>query len=703
MRKPLARRAPAALAALIGLWTTQAMAEEVIAVTSDNRLITFDTATPHILDSDRAITGITGNVLAIDVRPADGVIYAITDFGTLYRLDPATGIATAVGSDALALTGLALAIDFNPSTDRIRVLTDQGRNFRVRPMDGLMEDGDPSEPGVQPDRQLFYVAGDVNVGFNPSAVAAAHTTDVPGGGVTSLFVVDAGRDVLARLGDVEGSDASRNSGELHTIGILGIDVTAFAGFDVSRTTGTAWAVLTRAGEPSSRLYTISLPTGAATFRGFVGDRMPVRAMTLGPATLSPPLPAVELIGLTLGGELVAFRSDDPTRITTRVAVTGLVAGDELVAIDTRASNGRLYGLGRAGRIYVINSVTGVATPIRELPFEVPLTGDTFSLSFNPGGTRARILSDQGLNLRINPDTGAVFDADPTLPGIQGDTTLRFATGDPGAAHPPSVVAASFQGTIDRRTSLFGIDTNLDTLVRVGSTGGFPISMNTGLLSTIGGLGIDVTPTSALEVADGAAFASIAAPGGTSRLFTIDLATAQTSLIGNVGLNEMLRSITVAPTVNRPGPAEGLVVRHMLIKLDFSRESRDTVRLTGSLPFPGGPLAGRTVAVDVGGFSQQFTLGPGGLGRDRDGTRRARDDEMFDFLAGPANGRVPFSVVLRREDLASAFADEGLTDVTVQNAPRTVRVTVTIDGVPLAADVDVRYTARAGSHGIAQTR
>jgi hypothetical protein len=166
---------------------------------------------------------------------------------------------------------------------------------------------------------------------------------------------------------------------------------------------------------------------------------------------------------------------------------------------------------------------------------------------------------------------------------------------------------------------------------------------------------------------------------------------------------MLRSITVAPTVNRPGPVQGLLVRNLLIKLDFSRESRDTIRLMGALPFPGAPLAGRAVTVDVGGFTQEFVLRPGGRGRDRDGTRGARDDEMFRFLAGPSNGRVPFSVVLRRENLAAVFADEGLTDTTVRNAPRTVRVTITIDGVSETTDVEVRYTARAGSHGIAQAR
>ena len=80
-----------------------ALAEEVIAVTADKALVTFDTATPQLIESTRVITGITGNVVAIDVRPADGMLYAVTDDSRLYRIDPATGSASRVSFDPFAV------------------------------------------------------------------------------------------------------------------------------------------------------------------------------------------------------------------------------------------------------------------------------------------------------------------------------------------------------------------------------------------------------------------------------------------------------------------------------------------------------------------------------------------------------------------------------------------------------------------------
>ena len=68
-------------------------------------------------------------VVGIDVRPATGELFALTDRARLYTIDPTTGAATlratlaADPGDAsdpfTALSGAKFAVDFNPVPDRL--------------------------------------------------------------------------------------------------------------------------------------------------------------------------------------------------------------------------------------------------------------------------------------------------------------------------------------------------------------------------------------------------------------------------------------------------------------------------------------------------------------------------------------------------------------------------------------------------------
>jgi len=422
MKKSLARRSALVLvAAGMASLPALASAEEVIAVTTDNRLVKFDTATPGTVTSSTPITGVIGNIVAIDARPRGRNLYAVTDGSLLYRIDPATGAATAVTSTPFAAPlGTGVGMDFNPVVDRIRIVTDTNRNLRVNPNDGSMVDGDGSLPGAQEDTALAYALGDVNFPFDPSVVAAAYTNNDTTAQTTQLFGIDSAQDVLVAINPP-------NAGTLTTVGNLGVNATDLTAFDISRTDGTAYAAMTVAGDSQAGLYTVNLATGAVTFVGLVGDLTPLRAMTLGPANTPPATPSKTMVALNLAGELLRFDSDTPGSIAQRTPVTGLLAGDILVALDTRPSNSRLYGLGSAGRVYVINSTTGVARAIRETPFEVALVGTEFGFDFNGAANRIRIVSDANQNLRVHPDTGAVVDGDTATPGVQGtrsSTTRR---------------------------------------------------------------------------------------------------------------------------------------------------------------------------------------------------------------------------------------------------------------------------------------
>src|SRR5687767_9230125 len=108
---------------------------------SGSNLITFDLAAPGTPISTVAITGIiAGQLVGIDIRPADGLLYgfgvaAASDLGTLYRISTTTGAATVIGSFTAAfdLPAGDYGFDFNPEVDRIRVTTATGENFRINP------------------------------------------------------------------------------------------------------------------------------------------------------------------------------------------------------------------------------------------------------------------------------------------------------------------------------------------------------------------------------------------------------------------------------------------------------------------------------------------------------------------------------------------------------------------------------------------
>ena len=67
-----------------------------IAVTASGRVISFNRTDPGALSSNIALSGLaTGEALVgFDVRPADGLIYAVSSTTRIYTLDAKTGALT---------------------------------------------------------------------------------------------------------------------------------------------------------------------------------------------------------------------------------------------------------------------------------------------------------------------------------------------------------------------------------------------------------------------------------------------------------------------------------------------------------------------------------------------------------------------------------------------------------------------------------
>ena len=197
---------------------SRAHAATAFALSTSNQIVTFDTSTPASLTSVVAITGLqpAEDALAIDLRPATGQIYLLGSTSRLYVVNPATGIATAVGAPFTpALSGAAFGFDFNPTADRIRVVSNTGQNLRLHPDTGAVAGVDTAlNPGA------------------PNVVGSAYSNNVAGATTTTLYAIDATTNQLY-------VQNPPNSGVLTPVGVpFSVDTSDAVGFDISATIGT---------------------------------------------------------------------------------------------------------------------------------------------------------------------------------------------------------------------------------------------------------------------------------------------------------------------------------------------------------------------------------------------------------------------------------------------------------------------------------
>jgi len=232
--------------------------------------------------------------------------------------------------------------------------------------------------------------------------------------------------------------------------------------------------------------------------------------------------AQRLYGVTGKDHLVTLNSDSPGVFRSKMAITGLLGSDTIIAIDVRPSNGRLYGLSADSRLYTIAVRTGRAKPVGG-PFSLRLGAQDAGFDFNPRVDKLRVVTRPGSNFRVDPVTGRLVDGDAALTGVQGDRDLSYEANDSAGSAQPRVTASAYGSSSagTTATQLFGIDTARNTLVRQDPP-------NEGVLNTVGRLRIDAGGPVGFDIAsDGRAYASFAQRGqGPTGLFRINLSNGR---------------------------------------------------------------------------------------------------------------------------------------------------------------------------------
>jgi hypothetical protein len=517
----------------------------VVALTANNALVTFDNARPQLVLDRQKVTGLDAGerLVGIDFRPATGQLFGVGRGESLYTINAVSGVATKVGSglDTPLSDTASYGVDFNPVVDRLRVVNTEEQNLRINQLTGAIVDSDLVTVGTQLDTLLAYNVADVSAAINPQIAATAYTNSFAGATTTTLYAFDSATGNLVTIGGVAGTP-SPNGGQLNTVGSLGVNFSEVAGLEIASQGGveTAYAALKVAGQPGTRLYTIDLATGAATFVSRIGGGTQLVDLAVMPAGQT-------MTALATNNRLLAFDAQRPDIVQSTVRVTGLSRGDKLLAIDYRPATGELFAIGRKNILYNVSPDTGAATAVGD-GLDIAPGDKLVGFDFNPTVDRIRIVTSGGFNARINQLTGELVDADPVTAGLQLDTNLSYAdSSDPdvaGVAYTQSFAGAS-------TTTLYGIDFSKDILVTQGSVNSSPISPNSGQLFSVGSLGVNVIGDSGFDIVttagtDRAVAALRTQVKPVAHLYDIDLATGAATLIGKFGKGQPVLAISARP-------------------------------------------------------------------------------------------------------------------------------------------------------------
>jgi hypothetical protein len=199
------------------------------------------------------------------------------------------------------------------------------------------------------------------------------------------------------------------------------------------------------------------------------------------------MPPIFIFALTTDNTLYVLTPGSTVyQILGRVAGIG---GNDLIGIDFRPADKRLYALSDGGQLYTINFNVAPPTATLVSSLNTPRFPSGFQslMDFNPVVDAIRLIGGDTLNYAV------VKNASNILATTAVQTSLTYAVGDVNAGKTPKVIGGAYNNNVAGATStlFYAMDHDLDTFVTIAdktATG----SSNTGggKLQTIGPL-VDV--------------------------------------------------------------------------------------------------------------------------------------------------------------------------------------------------------------------
>ncbi len=301
----------------------------------------------------------------------------------------------------------------------------------------------------------------------------------------------------------------------------------------------------------------------------------------------PPPPNIvtgDLLVLTSNGMISSINLKESNTLVSNNKISGLVSGDQLIGIDHRPNNGKLYAVGVLGNIYILDPSSGVATlstsmkadPADTTDGNAPyskITGnpDTMSMNFNPAADRLRIMGQDGQNLRVNVETGLT---------ITDGQISRMGDSIPAISTAAYTNAFAETGS----TKLYSIDSSTDRI--------YLQNANAGTLGISAALGQDISSHAGFDIdpSNNIGFAALQVSGG-YKLFQLNLAQVGTSSnaifemsdLPNEYRNTSIRGIALARIDHAKPKGIGLTNNNFLIQFEINRPNITTEqKITGGL-------------------------------------------------------------------------------------------------------------------------
>ncbi len=451
------------------------------ALTNNNQLAFYNAQNLNTPSGTVAITGVQSGemITSIDYRPATGQLYGLGSTGRLYFIHEVSGVATALSDQPLnpAVSAANASIDFNPTVDRIRLVTESGQNLRLHPELGTVVATD----------------GSINGGNSPRIGAVAYTNSMAGATATQLYDIDFEEDKLY-------IQSPPNDGGLQAVGDLTVDFDGIGDFDITPDNAVALAVNFK--DNNTRLYTIDLDTGKASWVGTFGQPVISLAFKTNPVAYAA----------TADNKLIRFNPMNGS--SNQADIMGLETGEMIIGLDFRPAKGMLYAITNQSRLLTINTSNGQATQVGAV-LSPALSGTAFGFDFNPTVDRIRLVSNTGQNLRLHPDLGTVAATDGNLnPGTPSIT---------GAAYTNNVASAT-------TTLLFVVDSETNMLYTQNPP-------NDGVLVPVGALGVNIDAGNGFDIGgtSNAAF-GLFTVNGARGVYSINLTTGAATLVSTFQVN-----------------------------------------------------------------------------------------------------------------------------------------------------------------------
>jgi len=265
-------------------------AETIVALYSNKRLRYFDSESPATFSKTLNLSGIPDAeaVIAMDFQ-VHGQLFVLTRESStvrFYEIDQNTGVATRGPLSVGGWDGSSFGFEFMPplvangpgegvlvsDAARFQRLGSGGASAAVTAAyDNDATDGDPVDP---------------HAGEAPDIVGLACSNNFPEARSTILYGIDSTTDSLVII--------DRTTGRIDTVSKLGATTGVRCGFDISGTTGIAYAALSPSIGDATTLYTVDLANGTTTSLGSIGGQIVQSGVHVTDISIVPPTRLVNI-------------------------------------------------------------------------------------------------------------------------------------------------------------------------------------------------------------------------------------------------------------------------------------------------------------------------------------------------------------------------------------------------------------------------